>query len=88
MVGVVLGLAWTPVGGEILFVEASTHKGDGKLSMTGNLGDVMKESATLAFEFIKANAKTLNIEEDFYQNLIYIFMYQKVLYPKMDPLQV
>jgi len=69
MVGVVLGLAWTPVGGEILFVEASTHKGDGKLSMTGNLGDVMKESATLAFEFIKANAKTLNIEEDFYQKL-------------------
>lgn len=69
MVGVVLGLRWTPVGGEILFIEASTHKGDGKLSMTGNLGDVMKESATLAFEFIKANAKSLNIEEDFYQKL-------------------
>ena len=69
MVGVVLGLAWTPVGGEILFIEASTHKGDGRLSMTGNLGDVMKESATLAFEFIKANAKLLNIEEDFYQKI-------------------
>jgi ATP-dependent Lon protease len=69
MVGVVLGLAWTPVGGEILFIEASTHKGDGRLSMTGNLGDVMKESATLAFEFIKANAKLLNIDEDFYQKI-------------------
>ncbi|MGB3841402.1 MAG: endopeptidase La, partial [Bacteroidales bacterium] len=68
-IGVVLGLAWTPVGGEILFVEASTHKGDGKLSMTGNLGDVMRESATLAFEFIKANAISLELDENFYQKV-------------------
>lgn len=59
--GVVTGLAWTPTGGEIMFVEASVSKGKGVLSLTGNLGDVMKESATLAFEFIKANAKELGI---------------------------
>lgn len=61
-VGVVTGLAWTQVGGEILFIEACTSKGKGQLSMTGNLGDVMKESATLAFEYLKANAEELGIE--------------------------
>lgn len=61
-VGVVTGLAWTQVGGEILFVEASLSKGKGTLTMTGNLGDVMKESATLAFEYVKANAESLGID--------------------------
>lgn len=61
-VGVVTGLAWTQVGGEILFVEASLSKGKGTLTMTGSLGDVMKESATLAFEYVKANAATLGID--------------------------
>lgn len=61
-VGVVTGLAWTQVGGEILFVEASLSKGKGTLSMTGNLGDVMKESATLAFEYVKSNAEKLGID--------------------------
>ena len=60
--GVVTGLAWTPVGGEILFIEASLSKGKGSLSMTGNLGDVMKESATLAFEYIKSNAPQFGID--------------------------
>lgn len=59
--GVVTGLAWTPVGGEILFIESSFSKGKGSLTMTGNLGDVMKESATLAFEYLKANAKSLGV---------------------------
>ena len=59
--GVVTGLAWTPVGGEILFIEASLSHGKGTITMTGNLGDVMKESATLAFEYIKSNADTLGI---------------------------
>ena len=63
-VGVVTGLAWTSVGGEILFVEASTSKGKGTLSMTGNLGDVMKESATLAFEYLKANAEGFGVEPE------------------------
>ena len=64
VVGVVTGLAWTSVGGEVLFVECSTNKGKGLLSMTGNLGDVMKESATLAYEYIKANAEKFGISQE------------------------
>ena len=67
-VGVVTGLAWTQVGGEILFIESSISKGKGTLTMTGNLGDVMKESATLAFEYIKANADQFNISPDKLEN--------------------
>ena len=63
-IGVVCGLAWTQVGGEILFVEAATGKGKGGLNLTGNLGDVMKESATLAYEYIKTNAESLGINAD------------------------
>ena len=63
-VGVVTGLAWTAVGGEILFVESSLSKGKGQLTMTGNLGDVMKESATLAFEYIKANAAEFGVSDE------------------------
>ena len=59
--GVVTGLAWTPVGGEILFIESSLSKGKGTLTMTGNLGDVMKESATLAFEYIKSNCEQFGV---------------------------
>ncbi len=59
--GVVTGLAWTPVGGEILFVETSLSKGTGGFSITGNLGDVMKESATLAYEYLKSKCELLNI---------------------------
>ena len=53
--GVATGLAWTAAGGEILFIESSISKGKGNLSITGNLGKIMKESATIAIEFIKAN---------------------------------
>ena len=61
--GVVTGLAWTSVGGEILFVETSLSKGKpGKLTLTGNLGDVMKESAVIALEFVKAHAGTLEVD--------------------------
>ena len=67
--GVVTGLAWTAVGGEILFVETSLSKGKGsKLTLTGNLGDVMKESAVLALEYIKAHAAQLDIPEDVFEN--------------------
>ncbi|MFW5780950.1 MAG: endopeptidase La, partial [Bacteroidota bacterium] len=59
--GVVTGLAWTAVGGEILFVETSLSKGKGKLTITGNLGEVMKESAVIAMEYIKANHAELGM---------------------------
>ncbi len=67
MVGVATGLAWTAVGGEILFVETSLSQGKGNLTLTGNLGDVMKESATIAYEFIKSHAKQLDIAEDTFE---------------------
>jgi len=60
--GVVTGLAWTQVGGDILFIEASLSPGKGKLSLTGNLGDVMKESATIAMAYIRAHAMKFNID--------------------------
>ncbi len=67
--GVVTGLAWTAVGGEILFVESSLSKGKGsKLTLTGNLGDVMKESAMLALEYIPAHAAQFNINEELFEN--------------------
>ena len=66
--GVVTGLAWTAVGGEILFVESSLSKGKGeKLTITGNLGDVMKESAVIAMQYIKAHADVLGIPEDVFE---------------------
>lgn len=65
--GVVTGLAWTAVGGEILYIESSYSKGKGHLSLTGNLGDVMKESATLALEYIKSHANEIGIEEKMFE---------------------
>ena len=62
--GVAVGLAWTSVGGDILFIESSASAGKGKLTLTGNLGDVMKESATTALSFIKANAKKIGIKPE------------------------
>jgi ATP-dependent Lon protease len=62
--GVATGLAWTPYGGDILFIEASVSKGSGKLHITGQLGDVMKESAMLALSYLKAHSERLNIPED------------------------
>ena len=60
--GVVNGLAWTQYGGEILFVESTMSKGKGNLSITGNLGKVMKESATISLEYLKSNSRLLGIE--------------------------
>ncbi len=66
--GVVTGLAWTSVGGDILFIETSLSKGKGKFTLTGNLGNVMKESATLALEYLKAHADNLNLTTDIFEN--------------------
>ena len=68
-IGVATGLAWTSAGGEILYVEASLSKGRGNLTLTGQLGDVMKESAQAAVSYARAHARKLDIEEDFYQKL-------------------
>ena len=64
--GVVTGLAWTAVGGEILFVETSLSQGDGKLTLTGNLGDVMKESAVIALEYLKSHSSLIGLEPDIF----------------------
>src|SRR5665647_1519127 len=63
--GVVTGLAWTATGGEILFVETSLSRGKGNLTLTGNLGDVMKESAVIALEYLKAHAQMLDLPDTF-----------------------
>lgn len=65
--GVVTGLAWTRVGGDILFIESALSKGKGTLTMTGNLGKVMKESATIALEFIKSNSDRLGINPNAFE---------------------
>ncbi len=66
--GVVTGLAWTSVGGDILFIESSITKGKGKLTLTGNLGDVMKESAIIALEYLKAHSYFFGIEQEVFDN--------------------
>ena len=62
--GVVTGLAWTSIGGDVLFIESSITKGKGKLTLTGNLGDVMKESAIIALEYLKAHSDMINTKQE------------------------
>jgi len=83
--GVTVGLAWTSVGGDILFIETSLSKGTGKLTLTGNLGDVMKESASTALSFLKANCESLGISpEAFSENDIHIHVPEGAI-PKDGP---
>lgn len=83
--GVAVGLAWTPTGGDILFIECSLSKGKGKLTLTGNLGDVMKESATTALSYLKAQSETLGISsEDFDKYDIHLHVPQGAI-PKDGP---
>ena len=65
--GVAIGMAWTPVGGEVLFIEASRMQGSGTLTLTGHLGDVMKESARAALSWFRAHAAQFNVDPDFYK---------------------
>ncbi len=67
-IGVATGLAWTPTGGEIMFIETTAMRGRGNLMLTGKLGDVMKESAQAALSYAKSNAKDLGIQEDYFQD--------------------
>ncbi len=83
--GVVTGLAWTAVGGEILNIECSLSKGKGKLTLTGNLGNVMKESAILALEYIKSNCDELGINHEvFEENNVHIHVPEGAI-PKDGP---
>lgn len=83
--GVVTGLAWTPTGGDILFIETSLTRGKGKLTLTGNLGDVMKESAMLALEYLKAHSNVLELPHNvFDQWNVYVHVPQGAT-PKDGP---
>ena len=83
--GVVTGLAWTAMGGEILFIESSVSKGKGLLSMTGNLGDVMKESATIAYQYIKAHPELTGMTyEEFAEKDIHVHVPEGAV-PKDGP---
>lgn len=83
--GVVTGLAWTEMGGEILFVECSLSEGKGNLTMTGNLGDVMKESTTIAFQYLKAHPELLSLTtEDIMKRDIHIHVPEGAI-PKDGP---
>ncbi|MBS1615126.1 MAG: endopeptidase La [Bacteroidetes bacterium] len=83
--GVAVGLAWTSVGGDILFIEAGLHKGKGSLTLTGNLGDVMKESATTALSYLKAHAAKWGIRhEQFEETNIHIHVPEGAV-PKDGP---
>ncbi|MBO5472095.1 MAG: endopeptidase La [Bacteroidales bacterium] len=83
--GVVTGLAWTQMGGEILFIESSVSKGKGQLSMTGNLGDVMKESAQIAFQYLKAHPELTGLSyEEFMERDIHVHVPEGAV-PKDGP---
>jgi len=83
--GVVTGLAWTAMGGEILFIESSVSKGKGNLSMTGNLGDVMKESAQIAYQYIKAHPELTGLSyEEFAEKDIHVHVPEGAV-PKDGP---
>ncbi|MDD3691298.1 MAG: endopeptidase La [Bacteroidales bacterium] len=84
-VGIAIGLAWTPVGGDILYIETAISEGKGNLSITGNLGDVMKESATIAYEYVKAHAADFGIDpSQFEKKDVYIHVPEGAI-PKDGP---
>lgn len=86
-IGVCTGLAWTSVGGELLKIEVVVCEGKGKLVLTGQLGDVMKESAQTAFTYIRSRAKELGLEPDFNEKSTSTSMSRKALSRKMVRLQ-
>lgn len=83
--GVAVGLAWTPVGGDILFIESTLSKGTGQLTLTGNLGDVMKESASTAVTFLKANAEKLFINPELFSKVNVHLHFPEGAVPKDGP---
>ncbi|MBP5411698.1 MAG: endopeptidase La [Bacteroidales bacterium] len=85
MIGVAKGLAWTAVGGEVLFVETALSEGKGNITLTGNLGDVMKESATIAYEYMKIHAKELHIDMEKINNKDVYVHFPEGAIPKDGP---
>ena len=85
MPGVAVGLAWTPVGGDILFIESTLTKGTGQLVLTGNLGNVMKESATTALTFLKTYATQLGIPVDIFNKVNIHLHFPEGAVPKDGP---
>ena len=83
--GVAIGLAWTRVGGDILYIETSISKGKGKMVLTGNLGEVMKESASTALSFIKAHSDELQIDADYFENTDFHIHVPEGAIPKDGP---
>ena len=83
-IGVATGLAWTAVGGDVLFIEALRMKGKGNLVLTGQLGEVMRESAQAAYSYAKSRAKELEINEEDFTTMIFIFTFPKARFRKMD----
>src|SRR5207247_8262257 len=84
-VGVATGLAWTPVGGDVLFVEATAMRGRGGLTLTGQLGDVMKESAHAALSYARSHAKEFGISDDFFsKHDIHVHVPERAI-PKHGP---
>ncbi len=83
--GVAIGLAWTPVGGDILFAEASQMRGNNRLTLTGQLGEVMKESATAAFSWVRRNAELFGLSPDFYRRTDFHFHVPEGSTPKDGP---
>lgn len=83
--GVATGLAWTQAGGDILFIEASQMEGDGKLKLTGQLGDVMKESAEAAISYLRANAGSLGLSPNFFKNSDFHIHFPAGAVPKDGP---
>ena len=83
--GVAVGLAWTPVGGDLIFAEASRMRGTGRLVLTGQLGDVMKESATAALSWVRQNAAIYGLTGDFYKKADIHFHLPEGATPKDGP---
>ena len=83
-IGTVTGLAYTSFGGDVLQVEVNHFEGKGKLVITGQLGDVMKESATIAYDYVRANAKKYKIQPEVFERTIFISTYRKGPFQRMD----
>lgn len=83
-IGIVRGLAWTAVGGTTLQIEVNTMPGKGVLKLTGQLGDVMKESAHIALSFVRSIVADYGVDKKFLKKMIFISMYLKERYQRMD----